>query len=114
MPTFKFEGNITLHCGVSPRLEFTASSAIRSQSTTHYHADHTNCCHDCTTLYRPLYTTPNYYRPTVNSALRCKYSDLAQPQSYICSDRANHNARVRINEDVTFVSTSRYYQQSYH
>ncbi|THD23263.1 Spermatogenesis-associated protein 6 [Fasciola hepatica] len=88
--------------GVSPRLEFTASSAIRSQTTTHYHADHTNCCHDCTTLYRPLYTTPNYYRPTVNSALRCTYSDLAQPQSYICSDRANHNARVRINEDVTF------------
>ncbi|KAA0185539.1 hypothetical protein FBUS_09026 [Fasciolopsis buskii] len=105
MPSFKFQGEITLHCliwqGISPRLEFTASSAIKCQTTMHSHEGHTNCCHDCTTAYRPLYTTPNYYRPTVNSALRCKYSDLSQPKSYIYSDKANHNARVRIRDEFT-------------
>lgn len=40
----------------------------------------------------------------MNSALRCKYSDLSQPKSYIYSDKANHNARVRIRDEFTAVS----------
>ncbi|CAH8430516.1 unnamed protein product [Dicrocoelium dendriticum] len=79
--------------GVSPRISFTVSSTIKCHPPQYYkEKDSTDYCKDC--FYRrPLTSTPNYYRPTVNSVLRCRYSDLQEPKDYVSSDYANHIAR---------------------
>ncbi|KAG5443393.1 spermatogenesis-associated protein 6 [Clonorchis sinensis] len=60
--------------GISPRLEYSASSEIKYHPYPPYELPYGTCRHDCLTHYsRPL--TPNYHRPTVTSALRCRYPD---------------------------------------
>ncbi|CAL8085304.1 unnamed protein product [Calicophoron daubneyi] len=77
--------------GISPSVEFTVCSTIKGCPMTNY-TSAASCCHDCD-VYRPMVSIPNYHRPTVNSALRCKYPDLPIQRSLIYSDKANHDAR---------------------
>ncbi|KAA3674249.1 uncharacterized protein DEA37_0002223 [Paragonimus westermani] len=78
--------------GISPRIEFTVCSAIKCNSSSQCQISSNQCCEDCF-VHRPLVSTPNYHRPTVNSALRCRYAEMAEPKSFFYSDVANHNSR---------------------
>ncbi|KAF5401221.1 Spermatogenesis-associated protein 6 [Paragonimus heterotremus] len=78
--------------GISPRIEFTVCSAIKCNSSSQCQISSTQYCEDCF-VHRPLVSTPNYHRPTVNSALRCRYAEMAEPKSFFYSDVANHNSR---------------------
>ncbi|CAH8871905.1 unnamed protein product [Trichobilharzia szidati] len=82
--------------GVSPRLEYSVSSAIKCHPASCccsccYYLPQCSCYDPC--LYKPLTPTPGYHRATVNSALRCRYPELNEPRYLIASDTANHIAK---------------------
>nr|CAX73258.1 Spermatogenesis-associated protein 6 precursor [Schistosoma japonicum] len=82
--------------GVSPRLEYSVSSAIKCHSSSCYcsccYSLPQCCCYDpC--LYKPMTPTPSYHRATVNSALRSRYPEITGSKYHIASDTANHIAK---------------------
>ncbi|CAH8647076.1 unnamed protein product [Schistosoma haematobium] len=82
--------------GVSPRLEYSVSSAIKCHPASCYctccYSLPQCCCYDpC--LYKPLTPTPSYHRATVNSALRCRYPEYDGSKCIVASDTANHIAK---------------------
>ncbi|CAH8600025.1 hypothetical protein MS3_00002560 [Schistosoma haematobium] len=82
--------------GVSPRLEYSVSSAIKCHPASCYctccYSLPQCCCYDpC--LYKPLTPTPSYHRATVNSALRCRYPESDGSKCIVASDTASHIAK---------------------
>ncbi|CAH8607700.1 unnamed protein product [Heterobilharzia americana] len=82
--------------GVSPRLEYSVSSAIKCHPSSCccsccYYLPQCYCYDPC--LYKPLTPTPGYHRATVNSALRCRYPELSGSKCLVESDTANHIAK---------------------
>lgn len=64
--------------GVSPRIEIESTSTICCECSTPCLC----CAFTCTCIccnHMPYEHTPHYCRPTVTSALRCRYADLLKP-----------------------------------